>query len=103
MTSALEACAKPLVDDHLCQFASNDACTKREDVGVVVHSGKLCCVRLAADACADAFYLVCCQGDTNACSADSDSEVCLAVSDSTADFLTIYRIVTALCGVGSEV
>ena len=40
---------------------------------------------------------------TNACSADSDSEVCLAVSDSTADFLTVYRIVTALCGVGSEV
>ena len=103
MTSALEACAKPLVNDHLCQFASNDACPKREDVGVVVHSGKLCSVRLAADACADAFYLVCGQGDTNACSADSDSEICLAVSDSAADFLTVYRVVAALCGISSEV
>ena len=103
MTSALEACAKPLIDDHLCQFASNDACTKREDVGVVVHSGKLCCVRLAADTCADAFYLVCCKGDTDTCSADSDSEICFAVSNCTANLFAVYRVVTALCGISSEV
>ncbi len=42
-------------------FASSlptNACTKRENVGVVMHSGKFCGVRLAADTCADAFYLV---------------------------------------------
>lgn len=50
-------CSEPYTA-KLCQFASNDACTKREDVGVVVHSGKLCSIWLAAYAGADAFYLV---------------------------------------------
>ena len=36
------------------------SCAKCKDIGVVVHSGKLCSIWLAAYAGADAFYLVCC-------------------------------------------
>ena len=58
VAAALKACVQPLVNDHLCELTSDNACTKRENVGVVMHSGKFCGVRLAADTCADAFYLV---------------------------------------------
>ena len=53
-----------------------------------MHLGQFCCIRLAAYACTNAFYFVCCDGNTNTCTADQNAAVCIACYDRTANTFT---------------
>ena len=103
MTSALEACAKPLVDDHLGELGAHDASTKGEHVGVVVHAGELGAEGFGAHDGAYTLDLVGSQANSDTGATDEDAQVDVAVGNGLTHLVAGDGVVKALGGVGAKV
>ena len=103
MASTLIFVVQPLIYDHLRHLDTNYAGTEGQDVGIVVSAGHSRAVRLAAGADQNAFYLACCQTDTDTGSADCDAVIRLTGCYRASNLLAVYRVIAAFAGVGSEV
>ena len=103
MTSALEACAKPLVDDHLGELGAHDAGAKGEHVGIVVHARELGAEGLGAHNGAYALDLVGSQANPDTGATDEDAQVDVAVGNGLTHLLAGDGVVKALAGVGAKV
>ena len=103
MTSALEACAKPLVDDHLGELGAHDAGAKGEHVGIVVHARELGAEGLGAHNGAYALDLVGSQASPDTGATDEDAQVDVAVGNGLTHLVAGDGVVKALGGVGAKV
>src|SRR5699024_4823702 len=75
----------------------------RKYICIVMLSGQLCRIWLAAHYAADSLYFVSCQGNPDTGSANEDSSLYLAGCHSLRYFCAIDRIIAALCRVRSVV
>ena len=81
VATTLELGVEPLVDNHLGEFRSHDAGAKGKHVGVVVHAGELGAEGLGAHDGAYALDLVGGQADTDAGTADQDTQIDVTVGN----------------------
>ena len=76
-----------------CQPRSYHSSAKCKDIGIIVKSCSLCCKTICANCSSDSFKLVCCNGNSDTCSADQDSLLTFAVKNCMCNLLCIYRII----------
>ena len=75
MASALKLSVQPCLHDILRQFHTYDAGAERQDIRVVVLSGKPCRCWLRANGRADALHFIGSQRDAYSSSADQDAQI----------------------------
>ena len=66
-------CIQKCIHNLQCQPRSYHSSAKCKDIGIIVKSCSLCCKTICADCSSDSFKLVCCNGNSDTCSADQDS------------------------------
>ena len=86
-------CIQKCIHNLQCQPRSYHSSAKCKDIGIIVKSCSLCCKTICADCSSDSFKLVCCNGNSDTCSADQDSLLTFAVKNCMCNLLCIYRII----------
>ena len=94
MTSAKELGIQISLHDILCGLDSYDTCTERDNVRIVVFLNKMRGRDIRAYGCTHTMNFVCCNRDTNTCSADKHRTLHLTGCNCASDFLADLRIIT---------
>ena len=94
VTSAKELGIQISLHDILCGLDSYDTCTERDNVRIVVFLNKMRCRDIRAYGCTHTMNFVCCNRDTNTCSADKHRTLHLTGCNCASDFLADLRIIT---------
>jgi len=81
MAAALKLGVQEDVDQLECQTGADSTLAQADDMGVVVLSCGLCCEAVGQGGCTNALDLVGSDGHTDACTADQDAALGLAVYD----------------------
>ena len=84
---------KNVIHNLQCQPRSYHSSAKCKDIGIIVKSCSLCCKTICADCSSDSLNLICCNGNSDTCSADQDSLLTFAVKNCMCNLLCIYRII----------
>ena len=86
-------CIQKCIHNLQCQPRSYHSSAKCKDIGIIVKSCSLCCKTVCTDRSSDSLDLICCNGNSDTCSADQDTLLTFAVKNCMCNLLCIYRII----------
>src|SRR5688572_31733966 len=103
MSPSLKKSRQEDLGESFRMFVGNEACWKRDDVGVVMLTGQCSQVLVPAKCGTDSLVLVGCDGHPVAASADYDAKLVLSAFDCDAQRMYIVRIVHRSSRIRAEI
>ena len=103
MSSTFKVCFKESIHNLLCCFNTDNSCTKRYHVGIVVSSGIFCTVRFRADAASDTIHFITGNPDTNTCTTDGNTFIYFTFDYGIGTQFSIIWIIYRIIGIRTKV
>ena len=98
-----EGCFQESFYDFQSQTRACYPCAHCKNVCIVVFSGCFCGENIAAQRTTNTFYFVCCDRDTDPCTADRDTLFTFACSNCIRNCFAVFGIVYGCIGICTEV